>query len=233
MREFRARDRRGRGGSGYRGSTNADDARARYRRARNGSLRHYGGTRRHEPGHPIQQHAGIAGDPRRLREHRSVVGRHAVDDGQPGVDVSSVAGISTTIDGGGEHDAAALLEPDKGIAPGGSVGRQVGAGDGNQASAFSHPRQRRCDMTQCGIRHSTIDMGRDRKRRVHQHHRRPNIGIEMIVDMRRIVPRDPHKGKQGAEKAGPGVGDSFSATAAPASSAKMASSPVPAEGSSN
>lgn len=54
---------------------------------------------------------------------------------------------------------------------------------------------------------SAIDMRRGRKRRIHQHHARPEFGIEAIVDLLGVVARDRNVAEQTAEKTGAGVGD--------------------------
>ena len=46
------------------------------------------------------------------------------------------------VDGGREHEAAALLNPDEAVAPGRIVGGEIGARYGNQASALDQTRQR-------------------------------------------------------------------------------------------
>ena len=146
--------------------------------------------------------AGSAAMPGDVGEDRGVVGRHAVDDGQARVDGGAVAGIDAAIDRGREHDAAALLQSDEGVAPGWIVGREAGAGDGDQAAALGETRQRRGDVAQRCVGDAAIDMCGDREGRVHQHDGRTHGRVEMIVDMGRVVSRDGDAGKQAAEQIG-------------------------------
>ncbi len=81
-----------------------------------------------------------------MLETTSDPARHAIDDRQAGLDRRAVAGIDTTIDRRGEHDAAAFLEADKGVAPGRMVGRDAGASDRDQPPAIGKASERRRDM---------------------------------------------------------------------------------------
>jgi hypothetical protein len=76
-----------------------------------------------------------------MREGRRNVRRHAVNDRQPRVDVDAVTGIDAAIDRRREHDAAALLQADEGVAPGRILGREIGACNGDKAAAVSETRQ--------------------------------------------------------------------------------------------
>jgi len=61
-------------------------------------------------------------------------------------------------------------------------------------------------VSQGGVRHAAIDMGDRREWRVHQHDARHNRGVEMIVDMRGIKPRDRDTWKEVVENPGAGIG---------------------------
>ena len=102
----------------------------------------HGGSRRDKPRHPVEQDGRVVCRARRSRERRRIVGGYAVDDRQAGFSAGSMAGIGPAIDGRREHDAAALLQSDKAVAPGGIVGGEVGAGNGDQAAALGDARQR-------------------------------------------------------------------------------------------
>ena len=102
----------------------------------------HGGPRRDQPRHPVEQDGRVGCRARRSRERRRIVGGYAVDDRQARFSAGSVAGIDPAIDGRREHDAAALLQSDKAVAPGGIVGGEAGAGNGDQAAAFGETRQR-------------------------------------------------------------------------------------------
>ena len=149
-----------------------------------------GGPRRDQPGHPVQQRCRVRRHAGRSRKRLWIIGRYAVDDGQAGIGRSAVAGIDPPVDAGGEHHAAALLQPDEPIAPGRIVWGQSFARDGDQAAALSETRQRRADMAQRRIRHPAFHMGRRREWRVHQHHARAHRRIEMVVDVGGVVARD-------------------------------------------
>ena len=118
-----------------------------------------------------------------------------------------MAGIDPAVDAGGEHHAAALLQPDKPIPPGRIVWGQSFARNGDQAAAFGEPRQRRADMAQCRVRHPAFHMGCRRERRVHQHDGRAYRRIEMVVDVGGVIARDGNVLEQLAEQAGAGGGE--------------------------
>ena len=77
---------------------------------------------------------------------RRVLGGRLVDDDQPRVDGGAVLGVDRAVDRGREHDAAALLQPDEGVAPGRVVGPEVRAGDRHQPPAVGETRERRGDV---------------------------------------------------------------------------------------
>ena len=119
-----------------------------------------------------------------------IVGRYAVDHGEARLGRGAMPRINAAIDGGGEDDASTLLQSDEGVAPGGMVGRETGAGDRHQAAAFGETRERRRRYGAKRRRRPAVDMRRDREGRVHQHDARTHRGVEMIVDMGRVVLRD-------------------------------------------
>ena len=181
----------------------------RYRGSDHGSRgrRRNGGPRRNQPGHPVQQRCRVRRHADRSRKRLWIIGRHAVDDGQAGIRGGAVAGIDPAVNAGGEHHAAALLQPDEPIPPGRIVGGQSFARDGDQAAALGETRQRRADMAQRRIRHPAFHMGRRRERRVHQHHGRTHRRIEMVVDVGGVIARDGNVLEQLAEQAGAGGGE--------------------------
>src|SRR5271156_6118953 len=73
---------------------------------------------------------------RRSGEGGRIVGGDTVDDGQTRVDVRAMAGVDAAVDGGGEHDATALLQVDEAIPPSWTVGRQACAGDRHESAAI-------------------------------------------------------------------------------------------------
>lgn len=82
-----------------------------------------------------------------------------------------------------------------------------------------------------GLGHPARDVRHDRERRVHQHDARHDGGIEVIVDLRGVEAGGGIGRKEMCQKIGAGVGSSFRMSDPPASSARTARSPVPAEGS--
>jgi hypothetical protein len=160
----------------------------------------------------------------------SSAGMH-VDDGQARLDRRAVTGVDAAVDGGTEHDTAAFLKADEGVAPGGIVGREVGAGDRDQrppSASGRAPRRRGAG----GVGNAAFDMRRDREGRVHQHDARAHIGVEMIVDMRGVVAVSQPCRERDAQASRAGFRHFVENQPPPASSARMASRPVPAEGSS-
>ena len=77
---------------------------------------------------------------------RDVVSRHSIDNGQAGVDAGAVLGIDSTVNRRREHDAALFLQSHEGVGPGGIVGGDVRACDGDQPSAFRKTSQRGADV---------------------------------------------------------------------------------------
>ena len=126
-----------------------------------------------------------------------------------------MAGIDAAVDGGGEHDATALLQVDEAIPPSWTVGRQACTGDRHEPSALGKARQRRCDMAECRVGDMALDMRRDRERRVHQHDAGPHGEVEMVVDLGRVMPRDRNARKEPSEQGGAGLGQLVQGEAGP------------------
>ena len=182
---------------------------------------------------PGEQRGRIGRHAWRRRKRLWILGGHAIDDRQAGLDRRAVAGIDAPLDRRREDDAPAFLQADEGVAPGRMIGREAGASDRDQPSAVGKAGERRRDMAQGGVRDGAVDMCRDRERRVHQHHARPQRAIEMVVDVSGVMPGDRARpGKSWPSRPARASASSFKTSPLPASSAKMASKPVPAEGSS-
>ncbi|HUZ13209.1 MAG TPA: hypothetical protein VMU93_10200, partial [Caulobacteraceae bacterium] len=118
-----------------------------------------------------------------------------------------MARIDAAVDGGREDNAATLLKPDEAVAPGGIVGGEVGAGDGDQAATLGEARQRRGDMAQGGVGDLAVHMRRGREGRIHQHDARSDAGVEVIVDMRGVIAGDGRAGKERSEQPRTGLGE--------------------------
>ena len=140
--------------------------------------KHGGGGQRRDPGHRrarrhqaadvIEQLRRIGGHARRGRKAARVLGRDAVDHGQPGVEGSAVPGIGTAGDRRREHDAALRLKAHEALAPGRLIGTDIMAGDGDEPSALGEPREGRGEMAHRGFGEAALDMRRGREGRVHR-----------------------------------------------------------------
>ncbi|GLR99600.1 hypothetical protein GCM10007858_72460 [Bradyrhizobium liaoningense] len=108
-------------------------------------------------------------------------------------------GVDGAVDRGRKHDPSALLEANKGLSPRRIIRRKAGASDGDEASTVAKTRERRSDVPEGGVRHSSIDIRHRGERRVHQNDARYYIRIEVIIDLRSVKPRD---------RAGPANSDS-------------------------
>lgn len=156
-------------------------------------------------GYPVEQRRRIACHPGRYRKHRRMVGRDAIDDVQAGLGGCAVAGIDAAVDRSREHDAASFLQTDEAIAPGWIVGREIRAGDGDEAAAIGETRQRRRHVAQRSVGDAPVDVGSGREGRIHQHDGRAHGGVEMVVNMSRVVPRDGDARKQAVEQIAAGI----------------------------
>ena len=67
-------------------------------------------------------------------------------------------GEDRAVNGGGEDNAPALLQPDEMLGPAGVIWRAARPGDGHQPAAFRETGERRRDMAKGGARHLAIDM---------------------------------------------------------------------------
>ena len=114
-----------------------------WRRDRHG----YCGQRDRQPGRhmradPVEQRSGVGRHARRGREQCRIVGGQLVDDRQPRWKGRAVFGIDRAGNRGAEHDAAARLQADEGLAPVGHIRADVRAGDGDETPAGREPVQR-------------------------------------------------------------------------------------------
>jgi hypothetical protein len=75
--------------------------------------------------HPGEQSRRVRSYSWRTRKDLRIGGGFFVNDGEPRVDRGAVLGINGAIDSGGENDTAAFLKPDKSVAPGRIVRREV------------------------------------------------------------------------------------------------------------
>ena len=160
----------------------------------------YGGPRRDEPRNPVEQCRRVVRRPRRRRELRRIIRRHAVDDCQARLNARAVPGIDPTIDSRRKHHTPAFLQSDEAVAPGWIVGGKAGARNGDQAAAFGETLQRGREMSKRGVRDAAVDMGSDREGRVHQHDGRMHGGVEVVVDVGCVVLGDADPGKQAVEQ---------------------------------
>src|SRR3546814_3403199 len=91
---------------------------------------------------PGEQGSGVGLDARAFGTLARILGRELVDDSQPGVDRRAMFRIDFAVDRGGEEDAARLLEPREGVAPGRCIRGATRTGDRDQAAARFQTRQR-------------------------------------------------------------------------------------------
>jgi hypothetical protein len=155
---------------------------------------------------PAEQGRDVGRNTQRFRQRRWVLGWRLVDDDQPRVDGRAVLGIDRTVDRGREHDAAALLQANEGVAPGRGVRSEVRAGDRHRPPAVGETRERRGDVAIGGVGHMAGDVGHRREGRVHQHDGRDRCGIKVIVDLGGIEARDGNGRKEGGKQRRPGLG---------------------------
>ena len=199
-----------RGPGGLRGSGAGEIAAHRPRR---GDSRHWDGEARRERQaardvlrNPTQQGRNVRRNALRFRQSRRVLGGRLVDDDQPCVDRGAVLGVDRAVDRGREHDAAALLQPDEGVAPGRGVRPEARAGDRHQPPAVGETRERRGDMAIGGVGHAPGHVRHRREGRVHQHDARDHGRIEVIVDLGGVEARGGNGRKEGGEHRRPGLG---------------------------
>ena len=164
-------------------------------------------ARRHQAGDLGEQFGRIGGHAGRGGKGAGVLGRNAVDDGEPRLHCRAVAGISPAGDRRREDNAGLLLQAHEALAPSRPVGTDIVAGDRDEPSAFGETRQRRAEMAHRRLGEAALDVRRGRKGRVHQHDARPDRRIEPVVDLLGVVPADRGLAKQPGEEAGARVGD--------------------------
>ena len=124
----------------------------------------------------------------------------------PSTGDNPLACIDRPRDRRGEHDVAALLQPEEAVQPGRQLGREIRAGDRHQPTARRKPRQRRGDVAIGGVGDATGDVRHDGERRVHDDHAGDGGVIEMIVDLGGVEARDGDARKERCEKIGAGLG---------------------------
>ncbi len=173
------------------------------RRRTGGPDRRAGGAWRDVGLDPGQQGGGIRRHPVRGRKGSRVGRGHAVDHGQPRLDRRAVPREYAAVHRRAEHHAPALLQSNEGGSPGRGVGGERRAGDRDQPPAVLQPRQRGGDVAIGGVGDAPFDVRADREGRVHQHHVRAHIGIEVVVDLRGVEARDGGGREQDGEKVGP------------------------------
>jgi hypothetical protein len=158
--------------------------------------------------------------------------RQSIDYGQPRLDGGTVLGEDRAGNRGCEDDAPAFLQTDEGVSPDRIVRGTTRPGDCGQPAAIGEPRQGRRDMAQGGVGHAAIDVRDGREWRVHQHDVWCDTDVEMIVDVCGVEARHRGAGKRRERSPARVSASSLRTSDAPDSSARMASRPVPAEGSS-
>ena len=183
------------------------------RRCRPGSSANPGRDRRGKRGtgwnalaDPCQKSRGVWRQAGRFREHRRVIGGDAVNDGEPRVDGGAMTGVDAPLDRGREDDTSLFLQAGEGRRPCRIVGREIGAGDGDEAPAGCEACEGRRDMAEGCAAHRAVDMGHCREGRVHQHEAWPDIVGEMVMDLRGIEGGDGAVGEKRGQQGGARVG---------------------------
>ena len=149
-----------------------------------------------------QQLRDVRGDAVAARKPARVLGRDAIDDGEPRFRCGAVASVGATVERRREHHPPALLQARERFAARRAVGGKARARDGDQPPTLGQAGQRRGDMLQRPARNPALDARGHRERRVHQHHARPNPGREVVVDLFGVVPRDRRRREQPFEETG-------------------------------
>src|SRR3546814_780373 len=116
------------------------------------------------------------------------------------------SGVGLAGEPGREDDAGPLLPAQEVVAPGGVVGREAVAGDRNQPAAVRETGERRADVLDRGGAVAAGHRGRGRKRRVHQHDGRAQVGRQVVVDLLGVVPGDRRLAVETGQESGAGLG---------------------------
>jgi len=154
-----------------------------------------------------EQLGHIGGHAGRRWKGARILGRNAIDHGEPGLDRGAVARIGLSGDCGREDDARFLLQAHEAVAPGRLIGTDIAAGDGDESSPFGKTRKRGSDVAHRGLGENGLRMRRGGEGRVHQNHARPDCGIETVMDLLRVVPGGIDAAEQTAEETGARVGN--------------------------
>ena len=97
-------------------------------------------------GDPVEQSRQVSRDASGCWQRRDLVRRPAIDNDQAGVGGGTVLGVDGAVNRGREHDLSLFPKSLEGLDPGGIIGGDVCAHDGDQASASRKTGQRRADV---------------------------------------------------------------------------------------
>ncbi len=159
-------------------------------------------TRRHVPLDTAQQCRHIRRDSGRGHKPGRILGRPLVEDSEAGLDGRAVSREHRAVDSRREHHARLLLQPHERAVPGGFLGREPPAGDGDETASPVQTRQGGADVPPSGVGGTGPHMRHGREGRVHDDDRGADCRVEMVVDLRGVVMRDQRRRKQLGEQAG-------------------------------
>ena len=188
------RDRRGdrlaeqvAGRAGWDGPDGVRADREPRRHTRHDGVEQFGGVRGASPGVDVDTGLG-----------------RALDHGEPRVEAGAPPGIGAAVDRHGEDGAGAALDGVEGVPPGGVARDAVGRGDGGEAAARRQHGKCRAEMAQIRVVADALDARRRGERRVHQHHRRPDV-VEPVGDGFRVEGGRDGLGEEPGQEAGAGL----------------------------
>ena len=133
---------------------------------------------RHLRDNGAEQLGSVRGAGRPVHFHRR--SGTALQHGEAGVEPGAAPGIGAAVYGHGEHAARRRVETADGVAR-----RAMGRRDRHQPAARRQHRGGRADMPEVGVAGDAVHAGRRRKRRVHQHHGRPDVAQPVGDGLRR------------------------------------------------
>ena len=153
---------------------------------------------RHPRDDGIEQLGGVGGARRPVQINSSPGA--ALQHGEAGIERGAPAGIGAAVDGHGEDAARRRVETADGVAR-----RAMGRRDRHQPTARRQHRGGRADVAEVGVAGDAVDTGRRRKRRVHQHHGRPDV-VQAVGDSLGVERRHHGLREQPGEEARPRAG---------------------------
>ena len=94
-----------------------------------------------------------------MAERTVILGRNAVDDGQPCFNIGTVADIGLAGDRGSEDDPVLFLKTHEAVAPTRLIGPDIVAGDSDKAPALGKAGERRAEVPYRGLSKAPLNLG--------------------------------------------------------------------------